>query len=157
MFKAYEVTVSEISNILGSAAIDHVIEPDDDIYVTGLPFNFWIGIDLERQQLSIRTYWNFLSNVSELEGLRCANDCNMRLVALQFFVGEGADSLWATQTIGFEDGLVRVALLRALRVFADVFHAAISEHTWCHLFEPISALSDDFDEYKPASSERLLN
>ena len=35
------------ANIPSLATTDHVIKRDDDIYVTGLPFNLWIGIDPE--------------------------------------------------------------------------------------------------------------
>lgn len=144
MIQPQDVTIQEISNILNDAAIDHRIEADGDIYVTGLAFNFWINLDRGSSRLNLSTYWDFLPGVSELEALRCANACNASLVALQFYIVGGGRSIRASQIIPTGDGLVRIALLRALRVFADVFKAAIADASRAELFPALEG-PPDFD------------
>lgn len=160
MILPQDVTIQEISTILNDAAIDHRIEADGEIYVTGLAFNFWINLDRGSSLLNLGTYWDFLPGVSELEALRCANACNASLVALQFYIlgdGEGGRSLRASQIIPFGDGLVRIALLRAFRVFADVFKAAISDTSRSELFLPLVGSPDYEPDSDFISRGRILN
>lgn len=47
-----EITSHEISALLEETVIDHVVQNDEAIYVTGLAFNFWIKIEAERSLIT---------------------------------------------------------------------------------------------------------
>lgn len=156
MIKPHELTIDRISSILENAAIDHNLEPDGQVYVTELRFNFWIDLNSEKSRLTFFTHWDFLGEISELEALRCANANNLNLIDLQFFIGDDLRCLRSCQVISFRYGLNPIEFVRSARSFAEIFDAAISDPAHAHLFEPRSAsVLDDEDERTCAGSKVL--
>ena len=73
MIQLKEITIELLASLLDDAAIDNRLDGEHRIYVTGLPFNFWLRIEHDRSNLVFSTYRTFRKDVSEVEMLRCAN------------------------------------------------------------------------------------
>jgi len=157
MIKPHEITYDSISSIMHNAAIDHHFDPDGQIYVTGLPFNFWIDVNCERGWLTLFTHCRFVEDIAEIEALRCVNACNERLILLQFFVSDDLGCLQANQIVSFREGLDRIELLRKLRAFADIYETALADSRHSQLFDIGSQRIDDDLKDAPRPPVRLLN
>lgn len=131
LIKTSDITLDTLSSLLDEAVIDHEPASDGEIYVTGLSFNFWVGIDTERPFVTFSTYWNFRADVSEIETLRCLNALNLDLMMLQFFIGANPERLRGHYALPIHDGLDRRQFLHTARMFADIFRTAVhnGEHT----------------------------
>jgi hypothetical protein len=70
LIKTSDITLETLSSLLDDAVFDHEPASDGEIYVTGLSFNFWVGIDADRHLVTFSTYWNFRPDVIENEKLR---------------------------------------------------------------------------------------
>ncbi len=130
-----EINPDLFSTILADAAIDHEVSGDNDIYVTGLAFNFWIRLDVERPILIFSTYWEFTDEASEPEKLLCINALNADLLMLQFFVGAPSNRLYGHYALPIHDGLDHRLFLRIARMFAEIFRSSIKSDKHDHLFE----------------------
>ena len=125
LIKTSELTLETLSSLLDEAVIDHEPASDGEIYVTGLSFNFWVGIDADRPFVTFSTYWNFRADVGEIETLRCLNALNLDLMMLQFFIGANPDRLRGHYALPIHDGLDRRQFLHIARMFADIFRTAV--------------------------------
>lgn len=131
MIKTSDITLETLSSLFDEAVIDHGPASDGEIYVTGLSFNFWVGIDADRPFVTFSTYWNFRADVSEIETLRCLNALNIDLMMLQFFIGTNPERLRGHYALPIHDGLDRRQFLHTARMFADIFRKAVQngEHS----------------------------
>ena len=130
-----DITLETFSSLLDEAVIDHEPDSDGEIYVTGLSFNFWVGIDADRPFVTFSTYWNFRADVSEIETLRCLNALNLDLMMLQFFIGANPDRLRGHYALPIHDGLDRRQFLHTARMFADIFRTAVQNGEHANLIE----------------------
>ena len=135
LIKTSDITLETLSSLLNEAVIDHEPASDGEIYVTGLSFNFWVGIDADRPFVTFSTYWNFRSDVSEIETLRCLNALNLDLMMLQFFIGANPEQLRGHYALPIHDGLDRRQFLHTARMFADIFRAAVQDVEYVELLE----------------------
>lgn len=152
-----EINPDLLSTILADAAIDHEVSGDNDIYVTGLAFNFWIRLDVERPILIFSTYWEFTDEASEPEKLRCINALNADLLMLQFFVGEPSNRLYGHYALPIHDGLDQRLFLRISRMFAEIFRSSIKSDKHGHLFElwPDEPDEPDVAAFAPVAPKML--
>jgi hypothetical protein len=125
LIKTSDITLKTLSSLLDEAVIDHESASDGEIYVTGLSFNFWVGIDADRPFVTFSTYWNFRADVSEIETLRCLNALNLDLMMLQFFIGANPERLRGHYALPIHDGLDRRQFLHTARMFSDIFRTAV--------------------------------
>ena len=56
LIKTSDITLDTLSSLLDEAVIDHEPANYGGIYVTGLSFNFWVGIDADRPFVTFSTY-----------------------------------------------------------------------------------------------------
>lgn len=131
-----EITSHEISALLEETVIDHVVQNDEAIYVTGLAFNFWIKIEAERSLIILSTYWEFREEVTEVEKLRCINALNSDFLMIQFFIGEPDSRLYGHYPMLACPDLERRQFLRATRMFADIFRSTVTSSNQAHLLQP---------------------
>ena len=150
-----EITIELLASLLDDAAIDNRLDGEHRIYVTGLPFNFWLRIEHDRSNLVFSTYWNFREDVSEVEMLRCANRLNAELMMVQFFVDQDSKSLCGNYVMPLRDGVGRRQLLRAARMFAEIFYAGVGYERHKHLLGVSPTLDALTDSLTPQST--LLN
>ena len=131
LIRTSDITLETFSSLLDEAVIDHEPASDGEIYVTGLSFNFWVGIDTDRPFVTFSTYWNFRADVSEIETLRCLNALNLDLMMLQFFISTNPERLRGHYALPIHDGLDRRQFLHTTRMFADIFRTAVQngEHS----------------------------
>lgn len=148
MIKTPDITLETLSSLLDEAVIDHEPASDGDIYVTGLSFNFWVGIDADRPFVTFSTYWNFRADVSEIETLRCLNALNLDLMMLQFFIGANPERLRGHYALPIHDGLDRRQFLHTARMFADIFRTAVQNGEHGGLIETWPPIPDN----EPASA-----
>lgn len=150
-----EITPRAISAVLDESVIDHEIQSDEAIYVTGLAFNFWIRFEAERSLIILSTYWEFKDEVTEVEKLRCINTLNLDLLMLQFSMGEPGNRLSGHYSFPVCPGLDRRQFLRASRMFADIFRSAVTASEQARLLQP---WPDDLGDGGPdAQDPKLLN
>ena len=155
MIQLKEITIELLASLLDDAAIDNRLDGEHRIYVTGLPFNFWLRIEHDRSNLVFSTYWNFREDVSEVEMLRCANTLNAELMMVQFFVDQDSKSLCGNYVMPLRDGVGRRQLLRAARMFAEIFYAGVGYERHKHLLGVSPTLDALTDSLTPQST--LLN
>lgn len=150
-----EITPRDISAVLDESVIDHAIQSDEAIYVTGLAFNFWIRLEAERPLIILSTYWEFKDEVMEVEKLRCINALNLDFLMIQFFIGEPDNRLYGHYSLPACTGLDRRQFLRASRMFADIFRSAVTASEQARLLQP---WPDDLGDGGPdAQDPELLN
>jgi hypothetical protein len=150
-----EITPQDISAVLDESVIDHAIQGDEAIYVTGLAFNFWIRLEAERSLLILSTYWEFMDDITEIEKLRCINTLNLDLLMIQFSIGEPGNRLSGHYSLPACPGFDRRQFLRATRMFADIFRSAVTSSEQARLIQP---WPDDRGDDGPSSQEpKLLN
>ena len=155
MIQLREITIELLASLLDDAAIDNRLDGEHRIYVTGLPFNFWLRIEHDRSNLVFSTYRTFRKDVSEVEMLRCANTLNAELIMVQFFLDQDSRNLCGHYVMPLRDGLGRRQLLRAARMFAEIFYAGVGYERHKHLFGVSHAMDALTDSPTPQSS--LLN
>lgn len=144
-----------LSSLFDDAAIDHQVEPDGEIYVFDLAFNFWIKIDPQQPLLVFRTHWDFRSEVAELAVLRCVNALNQKFMMVQFSVDEDLHRLFGHYVVPLRDGLHSKQIMRSARMFARIFDEAAREGADDQLLEPwpLNEAESDSAEVNP----KLLN
>ena len=135
LIKTSDITLETLSSLLDEAVIDYEPASDGEFYVTGLSFNFWVGIDADRPFVTFSTYWNFRPDVSEIETLRCLNALNLDLMMLQFFIGADPERLRGHYALPIHDGLDRRQFLHTARMFADIFRTAVQNGDHPNLLE----------------------
>ena len=154
MIQLREITIELLASLLDDAAIDNRLDGEHRIYVTGLPFNFWLRIEQDRPNLVFSTYWNFRNDVTEIEMLRCANALNAELIMLQFFVDVASKCLCGHYVLQLRDGLGRWQFLRTARMFAEIFYAGVGDERHKHL---LGMCSSDALTDSPIPRLSLLN
>jgi len=155
LIKTSDITLETLSSLLDEAVIGHEPVSDREIYVTGLSFNFWVGIDADQPFVTFSTYWHFRADVSELDILRCLNALNLDLMMLQFFIGSNPEQLRGHYALPIHDGLDRRQFLHTARMFADIFRSAVQnrEHRDLIVAWPVKTDSQE-DATRP---RKLLN
>ena len=155
MIQLQEITIELLASLLDDAAIDNRLDGEHRIYVTGLPFNFWLRIEQDRPNLVFSTYWDFRNDITEIEMLRCANTLNTELIMLQFFVDVVSKCLCGHYVLQLRDGLGRRQFLRTARMFAEIFYAAVGDERHKRLLGASPSMGTLTDP--PAPLSNLLN
>lgn len=151
MTESQNVTIEKVAEILESAAIDHEVTDDGQLYVTGHPFNFWLRVDEKRHLLVWWTYWEFTQDVDELEALRFCNFLCHNKIMVQFSKSTENDRLYGHFMLPIRDGLNPKLLLRISQKFSAIFHESVQMGINDNLLVPFNC-SDDMCPAAPTTT-----
>jgi hypothetical protein len=124
---------------LESIGIEGDSEKPGLIYVTELPFNFWISTNDKTRYLTLSTYSSIAETEDELETLRFVNELNDAWSLMQFSASREPDRLHAFYMLSYKGGLLRAQFRRTLVHFSNIFAGVVSEGQARGLMVPAAA------------------
>jgi hypothetical protein len=94
MIEITNLSNETLAKVLQNAYIEHEIDDDGDLYVTGLDFPLWIKVDVTDPsycKIVFSTFAQFSDeeNVDELKALQLANSINSSYMPNQVYVSGG--------------------------------------------------------------------
>ncbi len=122
-----EITTERLSEVLGSAYMENVIDDDDHIYVTGgVDFPMWIALQKASSIIRIFTYVPFRDeDVSDDLAFALVNRMNRHYIPNQVYRVDNA--LYSAYSIFPVDGISERAFVEAVRRCSSAFTAAVRD------------------------------
>lgn len=126
MPKLSNPTILDIASVLDDAVIEHIVENDTRLYVTGVPMNFWIRIKQDHPAVMYSTYVEFAEDLPDYDAVMSANRLNNDLLMIQFAADLEKGRLTGHYMLPIHDGIDRRLLLRTARTFSEIFELAMT-------------------------------
>lgn len=141
-----DITTDRIATIFDNAAIDHEVNDDGQIYVTGHSFNFWVRFDERKALIIWWTYWDFVPDHDELEALRFINSLNLNKIMVQFAKGTENERFYGHYMLPVKEGLNPKTLLRVSQRFSSIVDECVQAGIAEGLLIPFDCGSDTCTE-----------
>lgn len=137
MIETTNLSNETLAKVLQNAYIDHEIDEDGDLYVTGLDFPLWVKVDVTDPSYCKIVFSTFVrfsdeENMDELKALQLANSINSSYMPNQVYVS--GDRLCSIYYLLVTDNLSERLFISAMRRSAESFVSGIRELDEHNLF-----------------------
>lgn len=142
IIESQNVSLETLTNALDAAALDWLPHDENAVYVTGNAFPAFQKIDSDRKFVVIWTYLDLVPCAQTPEILEFVNGLNQRLVMLQFTFDPETHRMFGHYVLSYRDGFNAAQVIRAGRVFSDIFSDAANEGIGQRLLMPLDQCAD---------------
>lgn len=112
----------KLVEVLNNAGCETSIDNDGDVYVkSGIDFPIWVSVDNDIKYIKLLT-WFAPEGIDDDDMLSCANFLNSTYKIAQFATVD--DKMYATYFFPFEGGLQPGSIMKVVRRFSSIIHAA---------------------------------